>query len=191
MIQEILCGNGQWQIKCILVHLLQTLLVRQSANFWNSAWCTFMSKRVNWYGGHAHHLGQVLHAGPVDKRMAVMLSRLYYQFSSRYYRNFATQLLHLSNRTNIVVICKENVNLSWHVNFMVHWAKVKAILEYMIAHDSDHTDLIINHNVLRQLPENGSVANCILNNYHTTQILAKWVPLLLAVHIILTLFFFS
>jgi hypothetical protein len=50
-----------------------------------------------------------------------------------------------------VVIRKEDVDLSRHVDFMVRRAKVKATLEYRIAHDPDYADLIIDHNVLRQL----------------------------------------
>jgi hypothetical protein len=60
-----------------------------------------------------------------------------------------------------VVIRKEDVDLSRHVNFMVRQAKVKATLEYKIAHDPNYADLIIDHDVLRQLPENGSVADRI------------------------------
>jgi hypothetical protein len=63
-------------------------------------------------------------------------------------------------------------------------SKGPAVLEYKIAHDPDYADLIIDHNVLRLPPENGSVADRILNNYHATRIPAKRAPLLSAVHII-------
>jgi hypothetical protein len=36
------------------------------------------------------------------------------------------------DRTDIVGICKEDVDISRHVDFMVHRAKVKAALEYMM-----------------------------------------------------------
>ena len=40
--------------------------------------------------------------------------------------------------------------------------KVKAALQYKIAHGPNYADLIIEDDVMRQLPENGSVANRIL-----------------------------
>jgi len=60
-----------------------------------------------------------------------------------------------------VIIRKEDVDLSRHVDFTVRRAKVKEALEYKIAHDPNYADLIIDETVLRQLPENGSVAHRI------------------------------
>jgi hypothetical protein len=60
-----------------------------------------------------------------------------------------------------VVIRKEDVDLSRHVDITVRRAKVKAALEYKIAHDPNYADLIIDEDVLSQLPVNGSVADRI------------------------------
>jgi hypothetical protein len=71
----------------------------------------------------------------------------------------ATRPPRLPDGTNIVVIRKEDVDLSRHVDFTVCRAKVTAALEYKIAHDLDYADPIIDDDVLRQLPEDGSVAD--------------------------------
>ena len=39
--------------------------------------------------------------------------------------------------------------------------KVRAVLQYKIAHDLHHADLILDNDALNQLPENGSVAHRI------------------------------
>jgi hypothetical protein len=90
-----------------------------------------------------------------------MLSRPHHQFSSRHYTEIATRLPRLPDATDFVVIRKEDVDLNRHVDFMVRREKVKAALEYKITHDPNYADLIIDHDVLRQLPENGSVADRI------------------------------
>ena len=55
----------------------------------------------------------------------------------------ATRLSRLPDDTDIVIIRKEDVDLSRHVDFTVRRAKVKADLEYKIAHDPSYADLII------------------------------------------------
>jgi hypothetical protein len=50
----------------------------------------------------------------------------------------ATRLPRLPDGTDIVVIRKEDVDLSWHVDFMVRGEKGKAALQYKIAHDPDY-----------------------------------------------------
>jgi hypothetical protein len=72
----------------------------------------------------------------------------------------ATRLPRLPDRTDIVVIRKEDVDPSRHVDLMVRREKEKAALQYKIAHDPDYADLIVD-DVLRHLPENGSVADRI------------------------------
>jgi hypothetical protein len=76
----------------------------------------------------------------------------------RDFTEIATRLPRLPDDTDIVIIRKEDVDLSRHVDFTVRRAKVKAA---KIAHDPSYTDLIIDHDVLSQLPENGSVADRI------------------------------
>jgi len=67
----------------------------------------------------------------------------------------------MPEETNLVIIHKEDVDLSRHINFTVHCTKVKAALEYKITNDPNYTDLIIDENALSQLPVNGSVADHI------------------------------
>jgi hypothetical protein len=80
---------------------------------------------------------------------------------SRHVTEIATRLPHLPDGTDMVIICKEDVDLSGHVDFMVRREKVKAALEYKIAHDPNYEDLVIDHGVLSQLPENGSLVDRI------------------------------
>jgi NAD-dependent DNA ligase len=54
----------------------------------------------------------------------------------------ATRLPRLPDDTDIVVIRKEDVDLSRHVDFTVRRAKVKAALKYKIAHDPSYADLL-------------------------------------------------
>ena len=71
----------------------------------------------------------------------------------------ATRLPRLPDGTDIVIIRKDDVDLSRHVDFIVRRAKVQAALEYKIEHDPDYADLTVDHDILLQLPENGSVAD--------------------------------
>jgi hypothetical protein len=71
----------------------------------------------------------------------------------------ATKLPRLPEETDIVIIRKEGVDMSQHIDFIVRRAKVKAALEYKIAKDPDFADLIIDSEALDQLPENGTVVD--------------------------------
>lgn len=73
----------------------------------------------------------------------------------------ATHLPRMPEETDLVIIRKEDVDLSRHVDFTVRRSKVKAALEYKIANDPNYADLIIDENALSQLPVNGSVADRI------------------------------
>ena len=73
----------------------------------------------------------------------------------------AMRLPRLLEETDIVIIRKEDMDLSRHVDFTVRREKVKATLQYKIAYDPDYADLIINDDALGQLLENGSVAHRI------------------------------
>lgn len=73
--------------------------------------------------------------------------------------DIATRLPRLPNSTDIIIIRKDDVDLTQHVDFVVRREKVKAVLQYKIAHDPSYADLLIDNNVLYQLPENGSVAH--------------------------------
>ena len=65
----------------------------------------------------------------------------------------------LPEETDVVIIRKEDVDLSRHVDFTVRRDKIRAALEYKIEHDPAYTDLTIDHDALNNLPENGSVAD--------------------------------
>ena len=67
------------------------------------------------------------------------------------------ELPRLPEDTDVIIIRKDAVDMSGHVDFMVRREKVKAALEYMIANDSDYADLTINEEALQQLPEHGSL----------------------------------
>ena len=71
----------------------------------------------------------------------------------------ATKLPCLSEEVDMIVIRKEDVVLDQHVDFIVRREKVRAALQYKIAHDPHYADLILDNDALNQLPENGSVAH--------------------------------
>ncbi|KAJ3505917.1 hypothetical protein NLJ89_g7163 [Agrocybe chaxingu] len=71
----------------------------------------------------------------------------------------ATKLPRLPEDTDIVIIRKEDVDLSRHVDFTVRRDKVVAALQYKIDHDPHYADLVIDEEAVAQLPENGSVAH--------------------------------
>lgn len=56
----------------------------------------------------------------------------------------------MPEETDLVIICKEDVDLSRHVDFTVRRSKVKAALEYKITNDPNYADLIIDENALSQ-----------------------------------------
>ena len=73
--------------------------------------------------------------------------------------DIARCLPHLPDSVDIVIIRKDDIDLTQHVDFVVRQEKVKAVLQYKIAHDPNYNDLILDDEVLPQLPENGSVAD--------------------------------
>jgi len=73
----------------------------------------------------------------------------------------ANRLPRLPDSTDVVIIRKDNVDLSHHVDSVVRREKVKVALEYKIAHDPNYADLVVDHDALNQLPINGSVAHRI------------------------------
>jgi hypothetical protein len=76
-------------------------------------------------------------------------------------KEIAERFPRLPDTIDIVIIRKEDVDLTRHVDFIVRREKIKAALQYKIAHDPNYSDLIIDNDVLQELPENGSVANRI------------------------------
>jgi hypothetical protein len=74
----------------------------------------------------------------------------------------ATKLPRLPEETEIVIIRKEGLDMSQHIDFIVWRAKVRAALEYKIANDPDYADLIIDNEALDQLPENGTIVDRLL-----------------------------
>jgi hypothetical protein len=71
----------------------------------------------------------------------------------------ACRLPRLPDSVDVVVIRKDDVDLTRHVDFVVRREKVKDALLYKIAHDRNYNDLVVDDDVLSQLPENGSVAH--------------------------------
>jgi hypothetical protein len=71
----------------------------------------------------------------------------------------AQKLPRLPEDTDIVIIRKEDVDMSRHVDFIVRRAKIKAALEYKIAHDPEYADLTLDEEVIAQLPDGGSVVD--------------------------------
>jgi hypothetical protein len=75
----------------------------------------------------------------------------------------ARKLPRLPEDTDVVIIRKENVDMSHHVDFTVRRSKVRAALEYKIAHDPEYANLTIDEEAIAQLPESGSVAHRLPN----------------------------
>ncbi|KAJ7198020.1 hypothetical protein GGX14DRAFT_338256, partial [Mycena pura] len=69
----------------------------------------------------------------------------------------ATKLPRLPEDVDLVIIRREGVDLTHHVDYVVRRDKVHRALEYKIAHDDAYRDLQIDHDALGQLPENGTV----------------------------------
>lgn len=67
----------------------------------------------------------------------------------------------LPEETDIVIICREDVDLNRHVDFIVQHEKVAAALRYKKQFDPDYADLQIDKDILMQLPVNGYVADHI------------------------------
>ncbi|KAJ7061426.1 hypothetical protein C8F01DRAFT_968469, partial [Mycena amicta] len=62
---------------------------------------------------------------------------------------------------DLVIIRRDGVDLTHHVDYVVRRDKVRRALEYKIAHDDAYRDLQIDQDALSQLPENGTVVNRI------------------------------
>src|ERR1700761_747912 len=73
----------------------------------------------------------------------------------------ATKLPRLPEDVDLVIIRRDGVDLSHHVDYVVRRAKVRAALEYKKAHDPAYHDLEIDEDALSQLPENGTVVDQI------------------------------
>ncbi len=71
----------------------------------------------------------------------------------------ASHLPRLPEQTDMIIIRKDDVDLSRHVDFMVRRNRVREALEYKIASDPNYADLQVNDEALSQLPVNGSVAH--------------------------------
>lgn len=73
----------------------------------------------------------------------------------------AAKLPRLPEDTDLVIIRRDDVDMSRHIDFTVRRQKVLDALEYKIAHDPAYADLEIDQDALMSLPENGSVVHCI------------------------------
>jgi hypothetical protein len=74
----------------------------------------------------------------------------------------ATKLPRLPEDIDMVIIRRDDVDLTHHVDYMVRRDKVRAALAYKIANDPDYTDLgAPDEEALTQLPENGTVVDRI------------------------------
>ncbi|KAJ7223411.1 hypothetical protein GGX14DRAFT_387730 [Mycena pura] len=73
----------------------------------------------------------------------------------------ASKLPRLPEDVDIVIIRRDGVDLSQHVDYVVRREKVRKALEYKIAHDEAYRDLQLDEEALRGLPENGSVVHRI------------------------------
>ncbi|KAM5545624.1 hypothetical protein V8D89_000662, partial [Ganoderma adspersum] len=63
----------------------------------------------------------------------------------------------LPEEISIVIIRKENVDLSNHVDFIVRRPVIEAALRYKIAHDPNYAGIHLDEDALSQLPEHGSI----------------------------------
>lgn len=73
----------------------------------------------------------------------------------------AIRLPRLPEDTETVIIRRDSVDMSRHVDFIVRRDKVLAALQYKIANDPNYSGMQIDYEALTQLPENGSVAHRI------------------------------
>lgn len=73
----------------------------------------------------------------------------------------ATKLPRLPEDTDLVIIRREDVDMSQHIDFTVRRQKVLEALRYKVANDPGYADLEIDDDALSSLPENGSVAHRI------------------------------
>lgn len=73
----------------------------------------------------------------------------------------ATRLPRLPEDTDTVIIRRDTVDLTRHVDFVVRREKVREALQYKINHDPHYRDLQVDEEALSQLPENGTVVDRI------------------------------
>lgn len=74
----------------------------------------------------------------------------------------ATKLPRLPEDIDLVIIRRDDVDLTHHVDYVVRRDKVRQALQYKIAHDPEYADLVMpDEEVLSQLPENGTVVDRI------------------------------
>ncbi|KAJ7812936.1 hypothetical protein B0H14DRAFT_2319225, partial [Mycena olivaceomarginata] len=74
----------------------------------------------------------------------------------------ATKLPRLPEDVDMVIIRREDVDLTHHVDYVARRDKVRAALAYKIANDPDYADLgAPDEQALSQLPENGTVVDQI------------------------------
>ncbi|KAF7300847.1 hypothetical protein MKEN_01310700 [Mycena kentingensis (nom. inval.)] len=69
----------------------------------------------------------------------------------------ATKLPRLPEEVDMVIIRRESVDLTQHVDYVVRREKVRDALLYKMAHDPAYADLQLDEEALSQLPENASV----------------------------------
>ena len=67
--------------------------------------------------------------------------------------SIATCLPCLAGVIKAIIIWQDNVDMSCHIDFIVHCKKVQCALEYKIAHDLNYAGMHISNNTLLQLPE--------------------------------------
>ncbi|KAI0690491.1 hypothetical protein BC835DRAFT_1212865, partial [Cytidiella melzeri] len=73
----------------------------------------------------------------------------------------AAKLPRLPEETDTVIIRRDSLDMSRHIDFIVRRDKVRAALEYKIAHDPNYASFVIDKGNLSQLPQNGSVVHRI------------------------------
>lgn len=73
--------------------------------------------------------------------------------------SIATRLPQLPEDLDVVLIRREGLDMSQHVDFIVRRAKVRSALEWKMQNDPAYADLTLDEAALAQLPENGSVAD--------------------------------
>ena len=67
--------------------------------------------------------------------------------------SIVTHLLCLPEEIKAVITWQDNVDMSRHINFIVHHEKVQCTLKYKIAHDLNYAEMYVSNNTLLQLPE--------------------------------------
>lgn len=73
----------------------------------------------------------------------------------------AQRLPRLPEDVNCVIIRRDGTDLDHHIDFIVRREKVREALDYKIAHDPHYAGLVVDHDALSQLPEQGTVVHRI------------------------------